>query len=549
MDVPIQGPANPATSNPNVPIGQDPNATLFAASIASPTGAAVQGSAGGANTYYSQATPTSSVVSSSTPFQTQVTNTGTGISTLPPTVTPPAPNTTGSNGAPTLYSWTIDAPGSVPSQLTPDLNGVHTAGYNASTDQSVIAGSTTSAQYLADQQQRTALQQQRDQEIQNLTTQQGIDVAALNTTQANETGGDTRNLLAMGGYLGNNSFSNSYLSSLQVSHEQAMQTLNAKYTSAIQAAQNAYTNNDFAAADKARSDAAAYIKAAQDANTEFLNQTDKIQTQNREQAAQTYTEGAAQRDATKAMADFIQKNATGKLPFAMFGGSVMYASGPNAGQTIDPSQFAALGVDQSTVEQISDSTANSTTDTKNYAAYAKALTDAGGKPVLFGDWMLQQKRAGAANTFINTGGPSSTAAIDNLQKILDAHPNDWQGAADAFDQRSGTFKAGPDGKNTVPVNQRASTMYDSLFKQQYQLPSDAQSIGTFVNQGISSGQKWDQAAYDKMYEKFKNQTLYITDDEIRRKVFDAAVPKVGSSKAINLDPATINAAIKAANGG
>jgi len=293
----------------------------------------------GGNTFLNS-TPTSAVVTSSAPFQTQVDNTGTGISSLPPTVTPPAPNTTGSTGAPTLYSWTIDAPGSAPSHLTPDLNGVHTAGYNASTDQSVIAGSTTSAQYLADQQQRTALQQQRDQEIQNLTTQQGIDVAALNTTQANETGGDTRNLLAMGGYLGNNSFSNSYLSSLQVSHEQAMQTLNAKYTSAIQAAQNAYTNNDFAAADKARSDAAAYIKAAQDANTEFLNQTDKIQTQNRADAAQAFTEQQAVTAIQKSARDYATTNGITQ-PFYELGGQLFSTADGSMINSAD--QFTAAG--------------------------------------------------------------------------------------------------------------------------------------------------------------------------------------------------------------
>src|SRR6185503_17218655 len=230
------------------------------------------------------AQPSSSVVTTSNSAQNSVDNTKSSIDSQSPSVLPPAPSPTGSTGSPTTYTWFDGSSG----HLTPDVNGYGTIGYNAANDPNVQNEVTSGNQIYANQE--TALQQQRDQAIANLTQQENQDVAALNTTQANETGGSTRNLLAMGGYLGNNSFSNSYLVSLQVSHEQAMQTLQAKYQSAIQAAQNAYTNNDFTLAEKEVANASAIQKAAQDRNTEFLNQTDKIQTEARAAAAAEQTQ-------------------------------------------------------------------------------------------------------------------------------------------------------------------------------------------------------------------------------------------------------------------
>lgn len=276
---------------------------------------------------FSSSKPTSSVVTSSTPAQNIVDNTNSNISKLPGAVLPPAPTGTGSTGAPTTYTWADGTAG----HLTPDINGFGTIGYNANTDPTVTGEVTTgNLPYLTQEQN---LRTQRDQEIANLTTQNQQDKTSLQTTQDNETGGSTRNLLAMGGYLGNNSFANSYLTSLQVSHEQSMQTLNAKYSSAVQAAQNAFTNNDFALAEKMTANAKDIQKAAQDRNDKFLAQTDKIQTEARVEQQQ-------QIDLQKSARDYATTNGITQ-PFYELGGQLFSTADGSMVNSVD--QYTALG--------------------------------------------------------------------------------------------------------------------------------------------------------------------------------------------------------------
>lgn len=380
---PIVGPTMPGATP-----GSDSLSPAFAAALGSSTGATVTGSSGGTS-YAQQVTPTSAVVTSSSPFQAVVDNTKSNISGLPGTVTPPAPSPTGSTGAPTTYTWTDGTQG----HLTPDVNGFGTIGYNAATD------TANKPDNSAIETQRQALQTRRDQEIASLKVQQGQDTTALTTTQDNETGGSTRNLLAMGGYLGNNSFAGSYLSSLQVSHEQAMQTLNAKYQSAIQAANNAFSDNDFKLAQQEVQNAKDIQKAAQDRNTAFLDETNKIQDNIRADAAQKFQE---QQVVIKANTDNLTWARTNGLhPGAQFfesGGQIYNAQdGSSAGSTLD--QLKANGVDIDKLSNVQQISAKRTGTLGEMDDYNQGLVQAGKSPLnimQYTDMVQKQKVAIAA---------------------------------------------------------------------------------------------------------------------------------------------------------
>lgn len=288
---------------------------------------------------FANSSPASSVVTSSNSAQNAVDNIQKNISGLPTSVLPLAPNQTSSTGAPTTYAW---ADGTV-GHSTPDINGFGTIGYKAGADPSVTAAQTAGNQTYV--QQEAALKLQRDQEIANLTDQKNRDTSALSTTQANETGGSTRNLLALGGYLGNNSFANSYLTSLQVSHEQAMQTLNAKYTSASQAAQNAFSDKDFALAEKMTANASAIQKTAQDRNDKFLEQTSKIQEQQATAAKTQFDEQNTlfqqQQSLQKEAQTFAKDNSITSPYYQYPGSSQVYDT--RTGLPVTSQQYAAAG--------------------------------------------------------------------------------------------------------------------------------------------------------------------------------------------------------------
>ena len=239
----------------------------------------------------------------------------------------------------------------------------------------------------------------------------------------------------------------------------------------------------------------------------------------------------------KSMATFIQNNATGNTPYVAYGGSIYYASGPNQGQAIDPSQFSALGLNTTNVEQISDQSAFDTTDTKNYKYYSQQMTAAGAKPVDFNTWMTQQKRAGAANTTIVTGGQNSTSAIDNVKAIIAAHPNDWQGAADAINQRLGS--------------PGAATVYDGLLKIAYALPKVTDQLSGVVTKSISSGKPYTQADFVADAQSIQKDNPYADLATIEAAMVKSGIPMPGKLSAadqaaaqtaqfLGVDPSTIN---------
>jgi hypothetical protein len=286
------------------------------------------------------------------------------------------------------------------------------------------------------------------------------------------------------------------------------------------------------------------VKAVQSAYDDWNKANDTLTANLKEintvlSAAQKAQSDAAQQkiDNAKSMSTFIQNNATGNTPYIAFGGSIYYASGPNQGQAIDPSQFSTLGINTTNTEQITDQSAFDTTDTKNYKYYSQQMTAAGAKPVDFNTWMTQQKKAGASNTTIVTGGGNSTAAIDNVKAIIAAHPNDWPGAADAINQRLGS--------------PGAATVYDSLLKIAYALPKVTDQLAGVVTKSISSGKPYTQADFVADAQSIQKDNPYADLSTIEAAMVKSGIPMPGKLSAadqaaaqtaqfLGVDPSTIN---------
>ena len=368
------------------------------------------------NNPFFASTPTSSVATTSGPAQTAADNTKSNIDNSPPTVLPPAPSPTGANGAPTTYTWGDGTTG----HLTPDVNGFGTAGYNSSTDPNVAAQVTAGNQIYTNQEQ--ALKTQRDQEIARLTGENQSDQSTQNSADAALAAGSAVKLAAGGANFGDTG--QSFLVGLQFAHERSMQTLQAKYDSAIQAAKDAYTNNDFAVADKETANAKNIQDAAQKRNQDYLDNVDKIQTQQRADAAQTFNEQNTINTANKENLTWARTN--GLHPDAQFfasGGVIYNAADGSQVQGSTPEQLQAAGVapDLSNVQMIQAKRTGTLGDMDDYNAGLKEA----GKPPLnimqYTDMLQKQKEA------VARAGASITVAQQQFA-LTQAQTADIQGA-------------------------------------------------------------------------------------------------------------------------
>lgn len=284
-----------------------------------------------------------------TPTATSPTNTS--------TITPPSSNLPGVAGAnvagmtPTNTVTTADPANSAvnnlgfnignaannpPSLPTPtNPSGTYNPAYDPNTDPTVMANITASNQVLLDRQ--TALQKERDAEIQRLTEQQGRDQQSLKETQANETGSTSRNLL----YLqqgGQSASAQAYLNGLEVSHNREMDNLTAKYNSAIQAARSAYADKDFQLAQKMVENANEVKKTAYSRNQDFLDNSIKIHNEIQEDQKNLYQRQKDLADNYRAAADFAVKNGITQ-PFYELGGNVFNTKN---GMIYDPNDPEAV---------------------------------------------------------------------------------------------------------------------------------------------------------------------------------------------------------------
>lgn len=248
-------------------------------------------------TPFSQLKPTSAVVSSSDSADHFVNNLGTNIGNAG--ANPPATPTPGN-----------------PAAFTFDPNS----------DPDTIASNK------AYEDSRKALATQRDQEIADLTSNFGTEKSKLGGTQAAETGTTNRNLL----YLqqgGQSASAQAYLVSLEATHRQEMDTLTAKYNSAIEQAKNAYSSKDFDAAQKELEAARKIKDDAYTRNQNFLDYSLKLRSQANADTKLAYDMQSTQRDQQKQMLQFAQDN--GLHPDAAF-----FASG---GQIFDSATGKAFG--------------------------------------------------------------------------------------------------------------------------------------------------------------------------------------------------------------
>ena len=458
----------------------------------------------GTSSVYS-APAASPTTTSSAPAVNAANNVGNNISTAQTNqpATPSTSNPTGNPATQTPNSY-VQFDGSYGSN--PDPYGYGTANYNPASDPRVTAQTDSSNSIY--KQEETQLQTERDQEIANLTQKQATDQAALQTTQANDTGSSNRNLayLQQGG---TSASAQAYLNSLEQSHQTAMNNLVAQYNQAIQTAKNAYTDKDFALAEKEVANAQSISQAAAQKNSDFLKYTMELRTQADTEAKNAYDMQSGQRQTTANMATFIQKNSTGAKPYVAFGGNVF----DTQGNQIDPSQYQSLGITANNVEQISDTSAFQTDDTKNYAFYVKQMQQEGVQPTDFMTYVHSMAEAKSTKVNVNSGsGTFGTEQIDGVKAIIAANPSEWGKAADEIDARYG--------KGT-------STAYDALLKANYALPQAARDMAKAIPANVTLD-TWNNAR-----QLFIQQNNYV-DADTAGKMFDASVPKPGS-KSLNFD--------------
>jgi hypothetical protein len=399
MDAPT-GPQNPVAAGGFIgPTQADQLSPAFATALASPTGAGVQASSGGATNYYQQATPTSAVVSSSSPFQTQITNTQNTTNGLAGQTVVPPPKTNPDGTPSTGYTWPDDTTGhAVPytgkTYQYPDGTSNHIVPYNANQDPNVIASDTAAKKVQTDKE--ALLQQQRDQEIKDLTTKFGTDKTNLQFNNDNETGGSVRNLMALQ-QGGQSASAMDYISHLTTLHDQSMTALQSQYDSAVNKAKMAYTDADFKLADQYNASAAAILKDANDRNDKFQAELNTQIDNARADAAQKFTE---QQAVVKANTDnFNWARDNGLAAGAQFyasGGQIYFASGPNKGASAGstPEELAANGVDTTsgTLSNVQMMTAKRTGDLGAMDSYNEGLKAEGKQPLDPVQWYNKQQQ-------------------------------------------------------------------------------------------------------------------------------------------------------------
>lgn len=182
--------------------------------------------------------------------------------------------------------------------------GAGQVGYDPNKDPAVIKALEDAEEARVKRQNE--LKTQRDKEIERLTGEKATEAQKLSEVQANETGSSTRNLL----YLqqgGQSASAQAYLNQLEVSHTREMTALNAKYNTAIQQAQNAFTDKDFELA-KYYADQAKTIKDdAYKRNQDFIDNVLKIHTSAVNDAKFALDEDKNQQQLRQDIRDFNQK--------------------------------------------------------------------------------------------------------------------------------------------------------------------------------------------------------------------------------------------------
>lgn len=214
-------------------------------------------------------------------------------------------------------------------------SGTYNPSYDANTDPSVAASINDTNQYLADR--RTQLQKERDSEVKALQDQENVDKTQLNETQAGETGSSARNLLYLQGG-GQSASAQAYLNTLEVSHTREMANLTAKYNTAIQAAQSAYDDKDFTAADEMVKNAKAIKDDAYKRNQDFLDNTIKIHDEIVKDQTVAYNQTKLQQDQIDGARTYATSNGITQ-PFYELGGTVFNT---RTGQMYDPTDPDAV---------------------------------------------------------------------------------------------------------------------------------------------------------------------------------------------------------------
>lgn len=289
------------------------------------------------NSNYFGATPTSPVVTSSAPAATAVGNIGSNITNAQnnPPILPVTSNPTGNPATnnPTPY---LQYDGTYGPNADP--YGFGTSGYNPGADPRVATeGTAANNAYVTYQ---TSLEARRAAEIAALTDQENRDETSLGQTQANETGSTNRNLtyLQQGG---NSASAQSYLNGLEASHQTEMQNLKAKYTSAVQAANSAYDDKDFALAEKMTQNAQDIKDAAIKRNSDFLDYTLKLRSSNNDDTRLQITKQQADEQQVKDAQTFAKDNNITGAFYQYPGSSQVYDT--HTGQPITAAQYQAMG--------------------------------------------------------------------------------------------------------------------------------------------------------------------------------------------------------------
>lgn len=182
---------------------------------------------------------------------------------------------------------------------------------------------------------QTELDKRRQAEIEQIN--KDFDIAQQNTEtlQKNETGTTSRNLIMMGGGLGGSASEQGALLSLERSHRDEINALVAKRQNAIQMAQNAYSDKQFALAQQQASAVKAIDDDIYKRQQDFVENSLKIMAEQRAQQDSLFQEKKYQSERETAARTFAITNNITK-PFYRVGNAAIDAA---TGEKVDLREY------------------------------------------------------------------------------------------------------------------------------------------------------------------------------------------------------------------
>lgn len=239
---------------------------------------------------------------------------------------------------PAFANYTVNNPVSTTSDATrTGIANTGTAikdGLNTSVGNTLLSGFDSSAltgdyntvqKNISDRQAQLAAE--RDAAINGINSSFDAQKTDLTKTQANETGGESASLARMGGYLGDSASGNGAMISLQNTHIQQIQGLEAKRQAALLGAQQAYNDNNYKLADQLVQESKQYHSEMLNAQKQYADQTVQLATEQRTKQTADLAKTKQETDMQNAARDFAVLHGITKPAYLVGNTAVNTATG------------------------------------------------------------------------------------------------------------------------------------------------------------------------------------------------------------------------------